>query len=101
MIKAYIRYFKDNPGGYWFRARLYGWGWVPAKWQGWAVTLVYIIAVTFLSLTRDADAPPREVAFTFALPVVLLTVTLLRICYKTGEKPHWQWGVPDKYKDEK
>ena len=30
MIKEYIAYLKDNPQGYWFKARLYGWGWAPA-----------------------------------------------------------------------
>ena len=31
MIKEYIAYLKDNPQGYWFKARLYGWGWVPVN----------------------------------------------------------------------
>jgi hypothetical protein len=33
------------------------------------------------------------------LPILLLTVALIIVCYKTGEKPHWQWGFPDKNKD--
>lgn len=94
MIKEYIKYFKDNPEGYWFKAKLYGWGWVPVKWQGWLVILVYVLAITFFALTIDENSPAREVAFTFILPVALLTVTLFRICYKKGEKPHWQWGPP-------
>jgi len=40
MIKEYIAYLKDNPQGYWFKAKLYGWGWDPAIWQGWLVLLV-------------------------------------------------------------
>src|SRR5262245_42002003 len=99
MFKAYLRYLKDNPNRYWFRARLYGWGWVPARWQGWAVVGGYIFALALLSLTVDQGAPPREVAFMFLLPVAVLTATLIRICYKTGEKPHWQWGPPEKYRD--
>ena len=99
MIKEYIRYLKDNPQGYWFKAKLYGWGWDPATWQGWLVLLVYIMAVALFALTLDENSPPREVVFTFILPTVLLTATLLRICYKKGEKPRWQWGSGDKYKD--
>lgn len=99
MFKEYIRYLKDNPNRYWFRARLYGWGWAPATWQGWLVLLMYTVAVILFTLTLDESSPPREIVFTFILPVLLLTITLLRICYKTGEKPRWQWGPPGKYKD--
>ncbi len=99
MIKEYIRYLKDNPQGYWFKAKLYGWGWDPATWQGWLVILGYVVAVALFALTIDESSPPREIMFTFILPTVLLTATLLRICYKKGEKPRWQWGPPDKYKD--
>ena len=33
MLRQYIQYLKDNPQGYWFRRKLFGWGWVPVKWQ--------------------------------------------------------------------
>jgi len=94
MLRDYIAYLKDNPKNYWFKARLYGWGWTPAKWQGWLVLFVYIAALAGLGFTIDETSPPREVAFTFLLPATLLTIALLRICYKTGEKPRWQWGPP-------
>jgi len=51
MIKEYIKYLKDNPEGYWFKAKLYGFGWAPAAWQGWLVLFVYIVAITLFSLT--------------------------------------------------
>ena len=96
MIKEYIAYLKDNPNHYWFKAKLYGWGWTPARWQGWAVLAGYVVALVLLSLTIDEQSPPREIAFTFLLPAMFLTITLIRICYKTGEKPRWQWGPPQK-----
>jgi hypothetical protein len=95
-IQRHIDYLNDNPKGYWFKAKLYGWGWTPARWQGWVVLAVYVIAVAFFALTIDDNSPVREVMFTFILPVSLLTLLLLRICYKKGERPHWQWGPPDK-----
>ena len=98
MFKAYINYLKDNPQGYWFKAKLFGWGWVPVKWQGWAVILVWLGLVMLFALTIDETSSGREVMFTFVLPIVLLTAALIRICYKKGEKPHWQWGLPKKYK---
>ena len=30
-FKEYIR---NNPKGYWFKRKLYGWGWFPVKWEG-------------------------------------------------------------------
>lgn len=101
MIKEYIEYLKDNPKGYWFKAKLFGWGWTPATWQGWAVLAGYVLLVVLFALTIDENSPTNEVFFTFILPVVILTLTLIRICYKTGEKPSWRWGLPKKDQDSK
>lgn len=76
----------------WFKAKQYGWGWYPATWQGWLVIAAYIILVLAFSLTIDKNSPPREIVFTLVLPVVLLTIALIRICYKKGERPGWRWG---------
>jgi hypothetical protein len=92
MFKEYLEYIKDNPKNLWFKRKLYGWGWVPVSWQGRLTILVYIILVGCFAFTLDQNSSPREVAFTFILPVVLLTITLIRICYKKGETPRWQWG---------
>ncbi|MEK7530281.1 MAG: hypothetical protein AAB573_00245 [Patescibacteria group bacterium] len=94
MFEDHIAYLKDNPKGYWFKARLYGWGWVPVRWQGWAVIGAYVVLMILLGLTIDEASPPREIAFTFFIPAAILTALLLRICYKKGERPHWQWGPP-------
>ena len=93
-----MEYVKDNPKGYWFKRKLYGWGWTPVTWQGWLTIALYIGLVLVLALTVDDASPLREVMFTFILPITLLTITLLRICYRKGEKPKWQWGNPKKDK---
>ena len=84
----YIKYLKDNPKGYWFKRKLYGWGWIPARWQGWLVTLIFIafivlIAIVFLTKNKLVEY------------LILLTIALcilVYIAYKTGEKPKWSWG---------
>ncbi len=91
-LKNYIEYIKDNPKGLWFKSRLYGWGWVPVKTQGWLVTFFYIISILILALTISETSSNREVIFTFILPVFLLTIIFFRIAYKKGERPRWQWG---------
>ncbi len=97
MINEYIKYLKDNPQGYWFKAKLYGWGWTPAKWQGWIVLLVYVGLLLTLVIGRERDIPGNSDSgsnfLTLALPIILLTIILVIICYKKGEKPRWRWGL--------
>lgn len=98
MLKEYIAYLKDNPKGYWFKRKLYGWGWMPVKWQGWCVTLLYILLVLGLVLTREEAIPGNPDSgsnfLTFALPIIVLTILFFIVAYKKGEKPRWQWGKP-------
>lgn len=96
MFERYIEYIKDNPKGYWFKAKVFGWGWTPVTWQGWVVTLVYIALIFLFSLTINEFSVDREVLFTFVLPVFLLTIIFIFIAYKKGEKPSWRWGWPKK-----
>lgn len=96
MFQKYLDYINDNPKKLWFKKKLYGWGWTPVTWQGWAVIGVYIFLVIAFAATIDDNSPTREVFFTGILPVFLLTVALIRICYRKGEKPSWNWGLPKK-----
>ena len=96
MFKDHIAYMNDNPKGYWFKAKLYGWGWMPVTWQGWLVILVYLITLLAIGFLIDENASSQDIAFTFILPLILLTATLIRICFVKGEKPRWQWGPPKK-----
>lgn len=88
-----------------FKRKLYGWGWVPVRWQGWAVILVYLALILSLALTREEAIPGNPDSgsnfLVFALPIIILTGLLIYICYKTGEKPRWQWGLPKKEDEDK
>lgn len=80
----------------WFRAKRYGWGWYPVAWQGWAVVAVFV-ALQVLNFLR-IDAHSHSVSDTlqpFIIQAFLLGVILIYVCYRTGEKPRWQWGVDD------
>jgi hypothetical protein len=100
MIKKYIEYLKDNSKGYWFKRKLYGWGWVPVKWQGWCVIFLYILLIMGLVSIREDAIPGNPDSgsnfLTSALPIIVLTVLLVIIAYKKGEKPRWQWGKSKK-----
>lgn len=100
-IHKHIEYLKDNPQGYWFKRKLYGFGWVPVRWQGWLVVLGYVAIVLAFAFTREESIPGNPDSGTnmlvFALPIFLLTALLIYICYKKGEKPKWMWGLPEKF----
>lgn len=96
MFKEYVEYYKDNPQNLWFKRKIYGWGWTPVKWQGWLSIGLYIVLVLLFASTTSKESAPKEVMFTSMLPIALLTITLIRICYKKGEAPRWQWGIPKK-----
>lgn len=76
----------------WFKRKLYGWGWTPNTWQGWAVTAVYLILIFLLSFALDKNVGRKEVFLIFVLPTIVLTFAFIKIVYKKGESPKWQWG---------
>ena len=95
IFKKYAEYLKNNPERYWFKRKVYGWGWTPATWQGWFVLFFFVLF--FLVLTREFElnSDPSESDFIFFFGKIILAIlVLIFICYKTGEKPHWQWGFP-------
>jgi hypothetical protein len=82
----------DRTPKYWFPAKRYGWGWgLPSAWQGW------VILVTYLTLVLGGVAWIQAFngSLGYAIYVMLLTVTLLAICWRTGEPPRWRWGGRD------
>ena len=93
MFKNYFDYLKDNPQGYWFKKKLYGWGWVPVKWQGWTVIAVFVLFLLWISFDLN-QTPSNNEIFWFFVKVFLAVSLLLVICYEYGEKPSWQWGRP-------
>ncbi len=100
MFQKYLSYLRDNPKGYWFKAKPFGWGWTPVTWQGWVVILVYVASIVALVSMREEAIPGNPDSGSNFLvlggPVIVLTVLLIFICYKKGEKPHWNWGWPNK-----
>jgi len=80
-------YYRARPGR-WFRPKLFGWGVVPVTWQGWAMTLAFVV---LLGLLVTAFEP--AFALLFALP--LLTSFMLVAWRKTDGDWRWRWGLPD------
>jgi hypothetical protein len=94
LIKDHIAYLKDNPKGYWFKRKLYGWGWTPARPQGWVTIILYIVGVIYFAVQADYVTPNTLPCREDFVPIIILTIVLLFLCYVKGEKPKWQWGLP-------
>jgi hypothetical protein len=77
----------------WFKAKTYGWGWQPLSWEGWLITVVYVMAVIkdFLHIDRMSHSG-SDTLIAVAPHFIILTICFLGICYVKGEKPHWSWG---------
>jgi len=95
-FRNYREYLEDNPKGYWFKRRLYGWGWFPANWKGWITILIFIILIILngilFGVNTQNQQPTIFELITFFLTTLLLVIALISICYKKGEKPKWTWG---------
>lgn len=82
----------ENSKKIWFKRKLYGWGWTPRTWEGWVLTVFYVLCMTLFSLRIDENSGSREVIIRFVLPFLFITAIFIWIVYKKGEKPRWQWG---------
>ncbi|MDP3987334.1 MAG: hypothetical protein Q8P81_03870 [Nanoarchaeota archaeon] len=96
-IKNYPDYIRDNPKGYWFKRKLYGWGWVPVRWQGWIIVLAFIgillLNGTYFASKISPNGKPTIFDFVLFFGIIIISVIILfKVCYKKGEKPKWSWG---------
>ena len=96
MFKEYIEYLKDNLEGYWFKRKVFGWGWMPVKWQGWLVIAAAIALVLAGIYVGEMDDAPGAALLGFLLAVAIIFV----FGFWKGEKPRWQWGLPKKDSDQ-
>jgi drug/metabolite transporter (DMT)-like permease len=89
-MNKYLDYYNNNPKGYWFKRKLFGWGWVPVRWQGWLVifiSLIFCFAGIYIGETDDAPGA----AF---IGILLMIAIIFFFGFWKGEKPRWQWGLP-------
>ena len=82
----------EGATGCWFRAKRYGYGWgLPARWQGWAVYVGYVVVVLGpLTLGSSTGAVLAVVS------AIVFTPLLMWICVTKGEPAKWRWGGGDR-----
>jgi len=100
-FKRYIDYVNDNPKGYWFKRKVWGWGWTPVTRAGWLTTIVFIVLVIWNAMRLDAiEQSGGDVVVAAVSQTVALVVLLMVIAFWKGESPKWQWGFPKKKETE-
>lgn len=87
---------KKNDQEIWFKAKRYGWGWTPVTWQGWVVTLMFILVVIATHyLYSMLPLSEGEFNAVFLSTIAGHTFVLIGICAYKGEPPRWRWGSKD------
>ena len=78
---------------YWFKRKLYGWGWYPSAWQGWLTLIIFTILITLNSIHTDFSSKEAQgAALNFIFQTTFLVTVLIAICFLKGETPRWLWG---------
>lgn len=78
----------------WFKAKTYGWGWTPSSWEGWLVVVLYLFSVFIYArstVDKALDGGGSGVPLYYHLLMAGVTILLVVISYKKGEKPGWRW----------
>ena len=70
----------------WFTTKKYGYGATPSSWQGWSLIIIYVVLMTYFSLTLIYDI------IKYFFVTTLLTMLLIIIVIKTTNKP-WSWRL--------
>ena len=99
-IQQYVAYIKNNPEGYWFKRKLFGWGWTPATREGWLVTIIFLVGAIWYAVRLEQTSVEVDFVTELLGPLGLWILLLLVICYKTGEPPKWTFGFPKKEKED-
>lgn len=81
-----------KPKEIWFKRKLYGWGWEPANKKGWLVILIYVILLLLILSNLANINNPKDLILKIVLPSFILSLVLIFVSYKKGEKPRFQWG---------
>ncbi len=79
---------KDNH--YWFRAKRYGYGWYPARWQAWLILSLYVVILGILVSIFETNI--EKYTIFYSISVFTITTILVYISYKKGEPARWRWG---------
>jgi|TARA_B100001964_G_scaffold242946_1_gene319352 hypothetical protein len=72
---------------YWFKPKRYGYGATPSSWEGWLITIFFILVI----MSRAIKLQNNQLRFVVEL-VLIITVLIIVSKYKTEGGWKWRWG---------
>lgn len=77
----------------WFRRKKYGYGWVPATWEGWLCIGLFIASVIISTIAiAQLDINEQQKTGWQILTTTCCAMLLVYVSYKKGEPARWSWG---------
>ncbi len=76
---------------YWFVNKKVGIGWVPATWEGWLVTALYVLGVFTWSLSVLTEEESLQEVTIFFIGLFAFTFLLFGIIVRFGEPLTWKF----------
>ena len=79
---------------YWFKPKRYGLGAAPSSWQGWALTIGYVLGMIGLGAWLGAnEAAVQQHLAAFFILTASLTIIFVGVAWRTTEGGwRWRWG---------
>lgn len=79
---------------FWFKAKKYGYGWYPFSWQGFLVTISFLLLVfsCFYIIDKNSHSV-SDTLINFIPLAIILIIVLFLIAYLKGEELRWRWGT--------
>ncbi len=83
----------------WFKNKTYGYGWFPVSWEGWVTILVFLILVWLgiYFISGNTALAAEQKVYQIVAVTIVLSIILVIVAAKTGEKPGWHWGDKKKH----
>ncbi len=71
----------------WFRLNKWRTGWVPVRFQGWLLMVLYFAVLIYDGVTLAQHSQPlTDMLLPFGMHFILLTALVSIVCYFTAEK---------------
>ena len=77
----------------WFKPKRYGYGNVPSSWQGWGITIAFVLFVVSVSLLAERGAISDLAAVGIVLAITAPFIWFVR--GRTDGEWRWRWGERD------
>jgi hypothetical protein len=82
-----------SDGPEWFAPKRYGYGaGLPISWQGWALTIAFLVVVIGIGATLEKQRHPI-VGISVIIPITVLFVVICARTTRGGWR--WRWGEED------